>query len=37
MVRKYWLQKGTTNRNPYYGKSMSACGRVNSGLPDLSK
>jgi protein SCO1 len=27
MVRKYWLQKGETIQNPYYGQSMSDCGR----------
>ena len=28
MAKKYWLQKGTTIRNPYYGKQMSDCGRI---------
>ncbi len=37
MARKYWLQRGTTIRNPYYGKAMLECGRITSGLPDLSK
>jgi protein SCO1 len=27
MARKSWLQKGDTIRNPYYGQSMSECGR----------
>jgi protein SCO1 len=27
MARKYWLQKGETIQNPYYGQSMSDCGR----------
>src|SRR5262249_32628295 len=27
MMRKYWLQKGDTIQNPYYGQSMSDCGR----------
>ena len=31
MVRKYWLQKGTTIRNPYYGKAMPECGHLSSG------
>ena len=30
MVRKYWLQKGDTIRNPYYGKAMSDCGRFSA-------
>ena len=37
MLQKYWLQKGTAIRNPYYGKSMLECGRLNAGLPDVSK
>jgi protein SCO1/2 len=37
MQRAYWLQKGIKIRNPFYGKSMLECGRVNTGLPDLSK
>jgi hypothetical protein len=37
MARKYWLQRGTIIHNPYYGKSMLECGRINAGLPDLSK
>jgi protein SCO1/2 len=36
MLRAYWLQRGTKIRNPFYGKSMLECGRVNTGLPDLS-
>lgn len=35
MVKKYWLQKGTKIRNPYYGKSMLECGRLNDGLPAI--
>jgi protein SCO1/2 len=27
MVRKYWLQAGEKIQNPYYGQSMSDCGR----------
>jgi protein SCO1/2 len=37
MVRKYWLQKGQTIRNPYYGKEMSACGRISTDLPGAKK
>src|SRR6267142_1555813 len=28
MAQKYWLQKGDTIRNPFYGKAMSDCGRI---------
>jgi protein SCO1/2 len=35
MVKKYWLQKGTKIRNPYYGKSMLECGRLTEGLPAI--
>jgi mono/diheme cytochrome c family protein len=28
MVQKYWLQKGDKIRNPFYGQSMSECGRL---------
>jgi protein SCO1/2 len=37
MLQKYWLQKGETVRNPYYGKAMSDCGRINTTLPSLKK
>jgi protein SCO1/2 len=37
MVRKYWLQKGETIRNPFYGKEMSDCGRITPTIPDLKK
>jgi hypothetical protein len=37
MLRKYWLQKGTTIRNPYYGQAMLECGRIDSSLPDIPK
>jgi protein SCO1 len=30
MARKYWLQTGETIRNPYYGQSMSDCGRFSA-------
>jgi protein SCO1/2 len=33
MVQKYWLQKGEKIRNPFYGKEMSDCGRLNATLP----
>ena len=36
MARKYWLQKGEKVQNPYYGKAMSECGRLTTGLPDLT-
>jgi hypothetical protein len=35
MAKKYWLQRGAKIRNPYYGKSMLECGRLNDGLPAL--
>ena len=28
MLKKYWLQKGETIRNPYYGSKMPDCGRI---------
>jgi protein SCO1/2 len=34
MARKYWLQKGDTVQNPYYGKQMSDCGRI---VSDIAK
>jgi protein SCO1/2 len=37
MVQKYWLQKGEKIQNPYYGKAMSDCGRINATLPTLKK
>src|SRR5689334_10706621 len=33
MARKYWLQRGGTVQNPYYGKQMSECGRIVSDIP----
>jgi hypothetical protein len=33
MVQKYWLQKGETIQNPFYGKAMSDCGRISADLP----
>jgi protein SCO1 len=30
MLRKYWLQTGTAIRNPYYGKAMLECGRLDT-------
>jgi protein SCO1/2 len=36
MLQKYWLQKGTAIRNPYYGTRMLECGRI-SDLPDSSR
>ena len=38
MVRKYWLQRGDTIQNPFYGRTMSDCGRFVSALPgDISR
>jgi len=37
MAQKYWLQKGDTIRNPFYGKAMSDCGRIATTLPFLKK
>jgi len=37
MAQKYWLQKGEKIQNPYYGKAMSDCGRINATLPSLKK
>jgi protein SCO1/2 len=34
MVKKYWLQKGTAVRNPFYGSSMLDCGRIVEAIPD---
>ncbi|HKC56693.1 MAG TPA: SCO family protein, partial [Vicinamibacterales bacterium] len=37
MVRKYWLQRGETIQNPYYGQTMSDCGRFVTDLPTVSQ
>jgi protein SCO1/2 len=37
MLQKYWLQTGTTIRNPYYGQVMSDCGRIDAKTPQPSK
>jgi protein SCO1/2 len=37
MAQKYWLQKGEKIQNPFYGKEMSDCGRINTGIPSLTK
>jgi hypothetical protein len=37
MLQKYWLQQGDTIRNPFYGKRMSDCGRLDATLPNLIK
>ena len=37
MLRKYWLQKGETIRNPFYGREMADCGRITQSIPDLRK
>jgi len=36
MARKYWLQKGDTVRNPFFGERMSDCGRLASEIPTLT-
>ncbi len=33
MARKYWLQRGQTIDNPYYGATMRTCGRFEAGIP----
>jgi protein SCO1 len=37
MAKTYWLQKGATIQNPFYGKQMSDCGRLTSDIPHLKK
>jgi len=37
MAQKYWLQKGETIQNPYYGRQMSECGRIESSAPSAAK
>jgi protein SCO1 len=37
MARKYWLQKGDSVQNPYYGKQMSDCGRIVSDIPTFNQ
>jgi protein SCO1/2 len=37
MARKYWLQKGNTVQNPYYGKQMSDCGRIVADIPTFNQ
>ena len=37
MVRKYWLQRGETIQNPYYGQQMSDCGRFVADLPSVGR
>ena len=37
MVQKYWLQKGDTIQNPFYGKQMSDCGRIATTSPSSTK
>jgi len=37
MVQKYWLQKGDTIQNPFYGKQMSDCGRIATTSPESKK
>jgi protein SCO1/2 len=35
MLRKYWLQRGETIQNPFYGQAMSDCGRLVADLPSV--
>ena len=37
MLRKYWVQKGETIQNPFYGTKMSDCGRIVPAIPTLKK
>lgn len=37
MAQKSWLQRGEKIQNPYYGRSMSDCGRITQQLPSLVK
>lgn len=37
MAQQYWLQRGETIQNPFYGQKMSDCGRLNATLPDLTR
>jgi hypothetical protein len=37
MAQKYWLQKGNTVQNPFYGKQMLDCGRFTTNIPALKK
>ena len=37
MARKQWLQKGEKVENPYYGQSMSECGRIIGAVSDSMK
>ena len=35
MLREYWLQRGDTIENPFYGERMSDCGRFVNEVPSL--
>ena len=37
MAHKYWLQKGATIQNPFYGLQMSDCGRITSDVTHSQK
>jgi protein SCO1 len=37
MVHGYWLQKGETVQNPFYGARMPDCGRLTRDVPNLTK
>jgi protein SCO1/2 len=36
MAHRYWLQRGTTLQNPFFGKRMAACGRIAPAVPKLA-
>ncbi len=36
MLDKYWLQRGDTIQNPFYGRAMSDCGRIVTKIPPLA-
>jgi hypothetical protein len=37
MVHGYWLQRGDTVQNPFYGARMPDCGRLSRDVPNLTK
>jgi hypothetical protein len=37
MANRRWLQKGDVVQNPFYGKSMSECGRIITGTDGASE
>jgi protein SCO1 len=36
MLSRYWLQRGEAVQNPFYGRSMSDCGRIVAKVPVLN-